>query len=362
MKRVCFFIGNMNNVGGTERVTSVIANELQELGYHIHILSLQCGELPFFNLSPSIHVDQLFNMPGRGIFRLPLAIIKLRHYLKKNKFDVLINVESMLVIYSMPAVLGMNIRNICWEHFNYNIDLGKSIRRVARKLAALFTDDIITLTERDKMLWLSKAKCSANITAIPNPVTIKYPNSINFKKKKIFLAVGRLTYQKGFDLLLQAWSSVAVDNPDWHLRIVGDGEDKTDLERMCRELNIINSVQFIPKTNNIAEHYMQASFFIMSSRFEGLPLVLIEAQAYGLPIVSFDCDTGPSEVVINNKTGWLCTPLDHKELSQLISKAIALRYNSEKYECFCVESMKNANSFAVSKIIDKWMVLLNGQK
>lgn len=359
MKNICFFIGDLNRSGGTERVASVIANELHKLGYRIHMLSLQCGDKPFFEVAGNIHVSQLFNSPGRGLLRLPLAIVKLRRYIKQHQIEILIDVESMLTLYTLPAGVGLNLRHICWEHFNYKVDLGKSSRRLARKLAARFYDDVITLTERDKQLWLANTTCNASIVAIPNPVTISSPKKIEHNKGNLFLAVGRLTYQKGFDLLLHAWAQVAPAHPDWQLRIVGDGEDKTMLEKLRQDLNIEASTELVPKTNNISSHYQQAAFFVMSSRFEGLPLVLIEAQAYGVPIISFDCDTGPAEIIKQGETGWLCVPGNISSLSDSINFAVNFAESHKDLLELRLASIDNAERFSLSVITERWVNLLS---
>lgn len=359
MTRICFFIGDLNNSGGTERVSSVIASELQHRGYQIHILSLQCGNKPFFELADGIHISQLFTKAGRGMLRLPITIMRLRRYLRQQQIDILIDVESMLALYALPAVVGLNIRHICWEHFNYSVDLGKASRRLARKLAARFADDVVTLTERDKQLWLTNTTCKANITAIPNPVTISPPTEINLHKEKLFLAVGRLTYQKGFDLLLQAWAQVALLHPDWRLRIVGDGEDKAMLEQLLYELNIETSAELIPKTNNIAEHYQQAAFFVLSSRFEGFGLVLVEAQRYGLPAISFDCDVGPAEIIKHGETGWLCVAGDVSELSEKIRNSLRHFDDVNLYNKLSVSAIKNIeNRFSIDKVVGMWSELI----
>lgn len=365
MKKILFFVGSINLSGGTERVSSVISNELQRQGYKVHILSLWNGDKPFFELSDGIVVDQIFSTSGRGIKNFHKAIVKLRRYIISHQIDILIDVESMLFLYSFPAALGLNVQHICWEHFNYNVDLGKSSRRLARKLAARFADNVITLTERDRNFWQSSTTCNAKITAIPNPITISAPTKINSNREKLFLAVGRLTYQKGFDLLLQAWSRVIITNPDWRLRIVGDGEDKAMLEQLRCSLNLEASTELVAKTNDISTHYQQASFFIMSSRFEGLPLVLIEAQAYGLPVISFDCNTGPAEIILHGKTGWLCDKLDVDELSILILNAIDMvndvSPSSHDYEWdkFSKASIDNIKRFELNNVIEKWLAVFH---
>ncbi|RWT34584.1 glycosyltransferase family 4 protein [Aeromonas caviae] len=359
--KVCFFIGNLNLSGGTERVATVIANKLQLSGYSVHILSLQCGDKPFFEVMDEIQVSQLFTTEGRGLFRFPITIFKLRNFLKKNKIDVLIDVESMLSIYAIPAVAFLNLRHICWEHFNYHVDLGKKSRRMARKLAAHFADDVVTLTERDRQLWLINTKSKVNMIAIPNPVTIELPLESNYHKEKIFLAVGRLSYQKGFDLLLQAWAHVAHLHPDWRLRIVGDGEEKLKLEKMRQELNIEASTELIPNTNRIALHYQESAFFVMSSRFEGFGLVLVEAQSYGLPIISFDCDFGPSEIITNHKNGWLCEKEDGYSLGEALSEASAI-FNTDAYFNMSQSAILSSKRYSLDKVFFCWDKLLNEKR
>ncbi|MFM5422555.1 glycosyltransferase family 4 protein [Aeromonas veronii] len=355
---ICFFLGNINLAGGTERVATVIANELHDKGYSVHLLSLQCGDKPFFDVAESIRISQLFTTEGRGNRRLPIAVFRLREYLKKNNINILIDVESMLSIYAIPAVVGLNLRHICWEHFNYNVDLGKASRRLARKLAAFFSDDVVTLTERDKQLWLANTFCKANVTAITNPVTIPPPARINPHKEKLFLAVGRLTYQKGFDLLLQAWKLVVNVHPDWRLRIVGDGEDKNMLETLIHNFNIEGSVEILPKTNNISVHYQQASFFVMSSRFEGFGLVLVEAQSYGLPAISFNCDVGPAEIISHGETGWLCEPESYLSLSDEMVNAVNI-FQTPVYKRLSENAVLNTNRFTLDNIISLWIKLLS---
>ncbi|GGQ33928.1 glycosyltransferase family 4 protein [Shewanella litoralis] len=356
MKNICFFVGDLSNSGGTERVSTVIANDLCQHGYNVHIVSLKSCLKPFFELSPSISYHSFFSTTGSGVFRFPSTIKMLRSYLKRHNIDTLIDVESMLALYALPATVGLNIKHICWEHFNFSVDLGKPSRRLARRLAARFADHVVTLTERDRELWLANMTCNADIRAIANPITIDLPNSVNSDKSKLFLAVGRLTYQKGFDLLLQSWAEVALSNTDWRLRIVGDGEDKLKLEQMCKDLNIINSVEFVSNTNDISAHYQQAAYFVMSSRFEGLPLVLIEAQAFGLPIISFDCDTGPSEIILDNETGWLCEDGNIQALSANLLKAIEI--SKPVYIELSRMSVDNANRFLPKAIIASWLKLL----
>lgn len=359
-KKICFFVGNISNSGGTERVLSLIANSLYESGFDIKILSLFSeNNIPFFDLHESIKCKSLFNKPIRGSLYLPLIIIKLFSFLKKEKIDSLINVESMLCLFSIPALFfNKKIKNICWEHFNYNVSLGKTSRRLARKLACHYCNDIVTLTEKDKQFWIKNNKIHGNIIAINNPVSEIYSDvPFENKKEKVFLALGRYTFQKGFDLLLESWA-LSSKKDGWKLKIVGDGEDKEKLLNLSDKLNISDSIEFLETTKDVRSLYLSSAYYIMSSRFEGLPMVLLEAITYGLPIISFDCDTGPSEIVKNGINGYLCPPLDIKCLSNLIDKGISDFENEGIYNTLCNNSLLMSKSFSITNIINKWVDIL----
>ncbi len=363
MAKICFFINNINLTGGTERVTSVIASALKKTGNEVHVLSLQCGYKPFFDLEGDIIISQLQTEQNGRLLRIPLAIYRLREYLKCNDIDVLIDVDTMLSIYSLPASIGLKIRHICWEHFNYNVMLGKSSRIIARKLAAYFADDVVTLTEYDKNLWLSNAKCNAKISVIPNPITISLPEQHMKKQQKLFLAVGRLTYLKGFDLLLRAWAIAARDTSDWRLRIVGSGEEQNNIVHLIRQLGIESNTELLPKTNDVSKHYNEAAFFVLSSRFESFGLVILEALSHGLPVISFDCDSGPREIIKDQLSGHLCQASSVEHLAELIKREINLfDIDYHRYECFSKRAKDDSKNYRVEHIIIEWSNLINSKR
>lgn len=363
MAKICFFINNINLTGGTERVTSVIANSLKQYGNEVHVLSLQCGDKPFFDLESDIIVSQLQKKQNGKLLRIPLVIYRLREYLKSNEIGVLIDVDTMLSFYSLPASIGLNIRHICWEHFNYNIMLGKSSRTIARKLAAYLSDDVVTLTEYDRKLWLTNTRCNAKISVIPNPITIALPENHMKKQQKLFLAVGRLTYLKGFDLLLRAWAIAARDKSDWRLRIVGSGEEQNNIINLIRQLGIESNTELLPKTNDVARHYNEAAFFVLSSRFESFGLVILEALSHGLPVISFDCDSGPREIIKDQLSGHLCKAGSVECLAELIKREINLYdIDYDRYECFSKRAKDASKNYRIERIIIKWSDLINSKR
>ena len=353
---ICFFVGNIELSGGTERVTSIISNELYLKGYNISVLSLNKGIESFFRSETNIKKETL-SRSGRnhGILGYIRGMFRLRKYIIKNRIDVIIDVESMLVLYSIPALLGVNIRHVCWEHFNFNINLGVKLRDLGRKWAAKYCDYIVTLTNRDMELWQQGlGKINAKIISIANPTPYENTNHRANLSSKTVLAMGRLTYQKGFDLLIQAWAEVCKVNMDWVLKIVGSGEDESKLKQQVINLGLSERVNFIPVTRNVTLQYQSASIYCLSSRFEGFPVVLLEAISFELPIVAFDCDTGPSELISDN--GFLIEPKNHQKYAEALVDISSSKFDIPKH---LAATKILRERLKLNNIIEKWVSLLS---
>lgn len=362
---ICFLISSINNSGGTERVVSIIANNLVEKGFNVSIISLIGGGVPFFDFNKKIKINYLYFFNPSFYRNFIDCSFKIRKFVKKDKVETLIVVDSIQCLFSTVALYGLDVKHICWEHFNFTVnDNGKNIfgyklkfRKIARLLAANNCDKIITLTEKDKLLWQKGlANIKAEINAIPNPSP--YENVASFPKfrNKTAIALGRLTYQKSFDLLVEAWAKVYKIHPDWSLQIIGSGEDELKLKEQVKLLGIEKSVQFISVTQNVVQYYEQASLYCMSSRFEGLPMVLLEAQAFGLPVVSFDCNTGPSDLIQPGENGYLVPCFDTTLFAQAIMQVIEL--DDSSYRLMCEKAKAKNSEFYCDKIINKWIEVI----
>jgi glycosyltransferase involved in cell wall biosynthesis len=355
IKKIIFFGGNLNNSGGTERVSSLIANGLARRGYQILIISNQCGDAPFFALDDSVRTVSIFQSAGRNILRTHLMIARLRRLLVEEKPDVLISVESMLALFSVPATFGLPIRHICWEHFHFKNDLGMRGRRVARQLAALFCDDIVTLTDKDKLFWENGTSLKAQIHAIPNPCPFAVQIALTSPHdSRLVLAMGRLVPQKGFDLLLKAWAKVITAEPTWRLRIVGSGSAEHHLKQLCNNFGLSNSVAFAPNTSDVESHYREAAIYCLSSRFEGFPMTLLEAIAFGVPIVSFDCDNGPAEILAGTGAA-LVSP---ENIDALADNLLWFMRNPALRSVVGQAEKLRADIFQLDKVVDQWVELV----
>lgn len=351
--RVCFFIYNISNPGGSERVTTIIANELKNRGYDISILSI-CGKDSFYKLNDDIPINIIyknkFDINSKTKFFSILN--KAYKYHKDNKTDLIIDVFASRSLISIPIKSLLNIKNISWEHFNYSVKVG--LNPIARKVACLFSNKIITLTNEDIQLYKKDNKyIKSEMDYIYNPSPF-LNNEVSILKEKNVITVGRLTYQKGYDTLLDAWK-IVESKSDWKLTLVGDGEERENLIEKAKLLNLKN-INFLGVTDDVSEVYKMSSIFVSSSRFEGLPMCMIEAQSFGLPIVSFNCLTGPSEIIEDNASGYLVENGNYYELAE---KILDLINNKEKRFKFGQKAKEDSKRFTMDSIIAKWEIIIN---
>lgn len=326
-RNIVFFIGDMSLPGGTEQACATVASGLQRAGHRVSVLSMHGGHRSHFELDPAISLSTVL-APGERRSQRPYRVTRaLRNYTTQRSIDVWIDAESVLASTSLPALIGIRRTHVTWENFNASRHVGSYVRPIARRLAARNADRIIVLTEFDRQLWQRKYKPNAKITHIPNAL-----NTVSDKllsqarpadREPVILASGRLCHQKGFDQLLHAWHKACDDFPSWTLRIIGDGPDKASLQQLCRHLQLDERVEWGGFQSDVAREYRRAGFFCLSSRFEGFGLVVIEAMAAGLPVVAFDCDAGPGEIVDHGETGLLIRDGDIEGMAEALKQAMA---------------------------------------
>ena len=346
--RILYCIPALYNSGGMERVLTQKVNWLAAHTEHeITILTTEPapeGEkkiwFPLDERVKAIILPVNFNadynkpLPAKWwshMDRMWLYKACLADYIRANKIDLCISLggKEIAFLHKLPC------RTIAEMHFAMNqrrqlIEANhKSLfwsllgrirtRQLVRAVKPL--ERLVVLTEADKAAW-EKAGCT-NVTVIPNPCILNNsPFSILHSQfPKTVLAVGRLHEQKGFDLLLQAWQPIEKHYPEWQLRIVGEGPQRAALERQIREQGL-EHVVLAGRTADVAKEYAAASLFVLSSRYEGLPLALIEAMWCGTPCVAFNCPQGPAELLADGR-GWLVENGNVEKLTQQIVYAIS---------------------------------------
>lgn len=344
MKSVAILIGNITLGNGTERAVSNLANSLSLYGdYFVHIISCcsEQGSSPYFILNDKIIVHHIgITLSNKfNYFQLRRKVINI---CKNNKIDFLLGTT-----HSLNSILvGINIlglKTIACEHMNYFATPWYS--RLIRRFAYKKLDAVVLLTEKDRKHY---SFCDHTFV-IPNCV----PQQVNSSTcdNKVILAVGRYTKQKGFDMLIQAFSLIHERIPDWKLRIVGQGEDEYLLKKLIVNYNLSDSIDLIPPTKAISKEYINAGIFALSSRWEGFVLVLTEAKSFGLPSVSFDCPEGPSDIIIDKVDGFLVPPNDIKEFSQ---KLLKLAVDADLRKKFGIAAKEDIKRLSPIGVFEKW--------
>lgn len=209
----------------------------------------------------------------------------------------------------------------------------------------------MVLTKADKQMYLANTDFKSEfIRQIYNPTSFTSPHLITHSENKV-IALGRFTFQKGFDYLLKAWAIVEAQIPNWTLEIIGDdGKDEAGIHKLKVNLNL-KHVKLLPATKDVIQKYHEASIYALSSRFEGFPMVLLEATTMGLPIVAFDCKTGPNEIIEDGVNGFLIEP---ENFHQFAYKLIELIQEREKRINFGRNSYQISKKFTISNIINQW--------
>lgn len=352
--KICFLINNLNNRAGTERSATLIANSLAENGYNVSILSFVDVDKPGYDINNNIKIIDLgvkCKNNKIGYFKIVKAIKKL---MIKEQVDVLIEAEVYNRLFTTLALKNIKTKVITWEHFNYFVTLNRKERKFARWLAAKYSDAIVTLTEKDKLNYLKNLNCNALVKNIANTL-VYYPKEFSKLESKKVLAVGRLNYQKGFDVLIEIWNKSYMKEKGWMLEIVGDGEDREKLERKIEQYNLQSSIILTPATNQIQEKYLQSNLYVMTSRFEGFPMVLIEALAFGLPAISFDCQTGPSELIHDGENGYL---IEDNNIDMFVDRLNALSLDNAKIKCMGSNATESIKDLDIKYISKKWIDLI----
>lgn len=358
MKNILFFTSKIENSGGTERASIAIANYLAEYGYNIFFFNLIGDEKPFFPIHDKIIVNSL-NLDGGSTRKNFLLIIyELRKFIKDNKVDVVVDVDTILTVFSFFSLVGIKVKHIAWEHFNWKVNLGVRFRNIGRRIAARYCDNVITLTNQDKQFWIEESKIlNAKITVIANPSPFYTPNHTPDIGNKTVLAIGHLVEVKGFDMLIEAWSIVCDSIKGWRLLIVGSGEEEVHLKLKAKNLSVSDKITFISATKDIEKYYQSSSIYALSSRSEGLPMVLIEAQSFGLPIVAFDCDTGPSDIIINKQNGILVPCYNVRKFADSLIEIMS--FDQSSYQSYVNSAKFFSTRYESKEIINQWIRLFD---
>lgn len=379
-RKVLYCVPSLYLPGGIERVITTKMNYLaEEVGYDVYVvLTDGLGKEPYYKLSPLITIIQL-GLEFEELWHLSF-IKKIPVYLKKQwEFKkrlkkVLFDIKPDITISTLRREVNFitdikdgskkigelhvnrkNYRNFEADETNWvKLQFSKYwMNSLIKKLKRL--DKFVVLTEEDRGNWHELK----NVEVISNPMPFQTNRTAKLDTKTV-LAIGRYVYQKGFDLLLESWKLIEENHPDWNLEIYGGGDRQPYLD-LSNSLGLKN-IKLNAATENIIDRYCESSIFVLSSRFEGFGMVLIEAMECGVPVVSFACPCGPKDIVKDGKNGLLVVENDYYDLAEKINYLITNdkeRIQMGKYAKLSV------HNYTIDIIMKQWVALfensLNGK-
>ena len=389
MKKLCFLVDSIFTIGGVQRVTAVIAGGLAQ-DYDVTIVTFdnpRKKDLSLYQLANHPIKYQFVKYPDISptkdklcktysyLYRKILPKCgwtsdlyahssfprerrnTLINVLQGGDYDAVIGVHAFLAmrLSAIKKELG-NTKTVGWIHNSFDAllregspYLGTELKyHYIRQLKKL--DEVVVLYQQDAEMY--RKTFGFKPEAIYNPLTLQ-PGLRSEGQQKKFLAVGRFSPKhKGFDLLIQAFALFAQKNKKWQLDIVGDGPEKDLLAEMIAKFGLEGRILLHPFTNGIQEYYSAASIYVLSSRWEGMPLVLVEAMAHGLPIVSSDL---PVCKEILGDFGLLFKNGDIQELAQRLEDATHLDWQKKSDEAIAI-----ARRYDVNQIAKQWKQLIEG--
>ncbi len=351
-------ISSSLEVGGTERVMSILANYWAARGWKVTILTFDPGySEPFYDLDRQI---DLLPLGIAGIDADPIAALKnnlqriqiLRKAIKNSRPDVVVSFVNKVNILTILACWGLKVRTIVTEQvypsFNGLDKFWQFLQNWTYRRA-----DLITVQTHSALSFFPSGQ-GYNTAVIPNPISLPESDAIEsriFTDDRHLLAVGKLIPQKGFDLLIRAFAQVSERHPEWTLTILGEGRMRDELESLCIQLKLDERVYMPGIVKNVDAHLRKADIFALASRFEGFPVALGEAMACGVPAIATDCLSGPREMIHDGTDGMLVVA---DNVDALAVGLDLLMSDPGKRQYFSHYAPRILDRFGVDRVMTMW--------
>jgi len=358
--KILYITPRINDEGGVARVLSIKANYLAEaLDYKIHILTQNKGNSPlFYDFSEKISLHDMV-LSGNRIQYLLQYKKALKKHINTINPDIIIVCDNGIKGFLVPYLLQTNIPILFESHGSFFNDekqrssnilesLKVKTNLILKKMGAAKFDKFIALSEENKKEWNLK-----NIEIIPNPNWLTTPKTNALDSNKI-ISVSRHSHEKGIDRLLLVWQKVIESRPDLILDIYGKSDENKTYQTLANELKLEHNVNFYEPVKNIQEKYGEASMYVMTSRYEGFPMVLIEAMASGLPCIAYDCPVGPAALIKNNYNGFL---IKENQTEDFASKVLELINNHELRLQMGQNAQDSVQKYDIKTIMNQWNTL-----
>lgn len=352
MIKLLYITNGISKSGGLERVLSIKASYLADhKDYEVHIITLNEETTNrFYHFSPRIIFHNI-TVKRSKVHYLPSYIKGIKRKVSEIDPDIISVCDDGLKGFFLPQILRKPKRPVIYErHASIDLEISQGgipakIKKHCMRLLSGRFDAFIVLTSGNAGEW-----SRGNIKVIPNPVSMSFAEEAVLTNKTA-IAVGTHTHNKGYDLLINAWEEIVKAHPDWKLYIYGRKDKNGTYEKLTREKKLEKNILFFDPVQNIEEAYLNSSLLVLSSRSEGFGMVLIEAMACGVPCVSFNCPSGPADIIQNEKDGFI---VENGNVKQLIEKINYLMDNEAVRKSMGKEAKKNAKKYQPANIIEIW--------
>jgi len=368
-KRILFLVSSMQG-GGAERVASLLCNAWAAEGHKVVLMPTFSTRVTcVYPLTSGVRLEFLadrVNSTKNTFWAKLMRLWAIRQAISYFSTDVVVSFLTNVNIAAIIAAKTTHVPVIVSER-NYPPLMSISpFLSIMRRLTYPWATYVITQTDRGKE-WIKTHCPSSRVRVIPNPIILPLPvssdepiiepESFLTPDRQIVLAVGRLHQQKGFDLLLKAFAVLSSKFPTWDLVILGEGPERKNLETQGMDLYLKKRFFMPGRVGNMTQWYKRADMFVLSSRYEGFPNALMEAMAHGLPVVSFNCKTGPQELIQHKKNGIL-VPLD-KQVHGLTAALQNLMQKNKLHQEIGVAARGIYEKFSMEYIQSLWNDVLN---
>lgn len=349
--------------GGAERVMSILASSWAEKGHEVTLLTLKREITPAYDLHPNVKLRNL-GLPGEpaansmlAAFRQVARLRVLRRAIRESQPSLVISFMERTNVLILAATRGLHVPVIVSERVDpRHYDIGRfwnGLRSLTYRWAAA-----LVCQSRASLIWFEQ-RMKVKGRVIPNPVPAPKEGTappVKSAEGHTMIAMGRLVDQKGFDLLLDAFGQLAFRYPDWSLVVLGDGPLRGVLVARAHALHLERQVQFAGEVPDPFSFLRAADLFVLSSRFEGFPNALCEAMACGIAVVSFNCPSGPAEIIRNGIDGILVPPGDVPALVAALDRLMKDKGERKRLASRAPEVMER---FSCDKVLLLWEQLFS---
>jgi glycosyltransferase involved in cell wall biosynthesis len=375
-QREIYFVANeVNELGGVARWQAQLARLLSERGHRVRIIGIAPAEVPMdLGEDPPFETLTLYERrpPGR---RQPRGLLgraniaarrreaargagmreaagRLSRMFRAAQPGAVIIVTQVWAMewVALADTAGHLVIGMSHESFEYSRQSSR-FQRVQKYYKDV--DRLLVLTQEDADLWVGMGL--NNVGFMPNPLPMM-PGIPSPRSEKAVVSIGRLSHQKGIDMLLDVWAEAARQQPGWSLRIHGAGDCEGLLKQRCTDLGLDDSVEWAGQTDDVAGALRKSSVFVQSSRGEGFPLTLLEAMACGVPCAAFDCAPGVREIVQDGEDGLLARPGNASELARHLVRLMA---DDRLRDTMGDRARQNVQRFSPAVITRRWEELFD---